>query len=87
MTRWEVTSKSRYSRAGGWRKEADHYLMPDPEGRQDATGAAVIQGDVFQMSGFVNVLQCQGRRKTRRNDSLVNSAPVAKLSVESPYCS
>lgn len=36
-------SESCYSSAEGWRKEDDHYLTPEPEGRQRAAGAAVIQ--------------------------------------------
>lgn len=36
-------SKNCYSRAGGWRKEDYHYPTPEPEGRQGAAGAAVIQ--------------------------------------------
>lgn len=41
--RWKVMSKNRHSRSGDWRKEADHYLTPESEGRQAAAGAAVIR--------------------------------------------
>lgn len=56
-------SKNCYSRAGGWRKEDDHYLTPEPEGRQDAAGAAVIQEKSSRRLAFSIGVKEGGRKE------------------------
>jgi len=82
-------SKSCYSRAGGWRKKADHYLTPEPEVSQDAAGAAVIQDMSSRYLSFLTHFRngAGGRREKGGKEewlSLADSAPIAKLSAERP---